>query len=274
GADPTYYSVTPGAEATSSITGAFNAFDYNPQSTSINVGLSTATATAGLRSASVTIDNLDVDGAAAGQGSQDGDDVIDLELRVLDHSEASFDVALNDDTLVIDFGSVAAGSGIVNVSFDIYNLEATVGFTADLDIDVVGSSGDVAVLSSDVVPSGGIVAGSLSGFAAQFDTGVAPAVYLSTYTIVVSDENLNGDTPGSTLTLTLMGEVVGFPAIFPFDDDGDGDVDILDFGVFTSCQTVPGVGVALSVPCDNQDEDQDGDVDLDDFAAFQQAFTG
>jgi hypothetical protein len=274
GADPTYYSMTPSVGATSSIMGAFNAFDHDPQSISIDVGLSTSTATAGLQMETVTIDNLDVDGAVTGQGSLDGDDVIELEFLVLDHSEASFDAIADQDSLIIDFGTVVADSGVLNVGFDVHNLEASIGLTADLNIDGVNSSGDVGVLSSDMASVGGITAGGDAAFTAHFDTAVLPAAYLTTYTIDVSDENLDGDTPGSTLTLTLMGEVVSSSALFPFDDDGDGDVDMLDFAVFTSCATAPGNGTALSIACDNQDEDQDGDVDGADFAAFQRAFTG
>ncbi|GJM24380.1 MAG: hypothetical protein DHS20C16_07950 [Phycisphaerae bacterium] len=274
GADPTYYSVTPSAGATSSVTGSFNAFDHNSQSKSIIVGVNVSSATAAFHAETVTIDNLDVDGATTGQGSLDGDDVIDLELFVLDHSEASFDDIADQDTLIIDFGTVLAGSGVLNMGFDIHNLEATVGLTADLDIDAANPSGDSGVLSSDVVPTSGIAAGADVAFVAQFDTSVAAANYLTTYTINVSDENLSGDIAGSTLTLTLMGEVISSSALFPFDDDGDGDVDMIDFGVFANCQTAPEVGAALSIPCDNQDADQDGDVDADDFAAFQQAFTG
>ncbi len=62
------------------------------------------------------------------------------------------------------------------------------------------------------------------------------------------------------------------PPIFPFDDDGDGDVDQADFDVFAGCLTGPDFGGPLAPACQNQDADQDGDVDLADFAAFQNAF--
>lgn len=61
-------------------------------------------------------------------------------------------------------------------------------------------------------------------------------------------------------------------AIFPFDADGDGDVDFADFMVFEGCMTAPESNDSLTTPCQNQDADQDGDVDLRDFAAFQTMF--
>ena len=61
GHNGTYFEVTTSGAATSSLTGRFNAFRTNQtDSKSINVGLSTTTATAGLRSGTVTIDNLDI----------------------------------------------------------------------------------------------------------------------------------------------------------------------------------------------------------------------
>jgi V8-like Glu-specific endopeptidase len=57
------------------------------------------------------------------------------------------------------------------------------------------------------------------------------------------------------------------------DADGDGDVDLTDFGAFQLCFTGPG-GDALPTCVNVFDSDLDGDVDLIDFAAFQIAFTG
>lgn len=61
--------------------------------------------------------------------------------------------------------------------------------------------------------------------------------------------------------------------IYPFDNDGDGDIDMTDFAEFRGCLTSPDAGVGLSQACQNQDADGDGDVDLKDFAAMQRLFT-
>jgi hypothetical protein len=58
-----------------------------------------------------------------------------------------------------------------------------------------------------------------------------------------------------------------------FDSDGDGDVDLADFGNFQLCFTGPGGG-PLTPTCQVFDSDGDDDVDLTDFSAFQLSFTG
>ena len=272
GSDPTYYSVAIGGDAAASASGRYNTFDINGQSQSIDVGLTVTTSTPGLQSGTVTIDNIDVDGAGTGQGSFDGDDVITIELQVLDHSEASFSAAADEDALTIDFGVVSAGSGVLTEAFAVHNLESTPGFSAALDVDSITDSGDTAVLLADVAVLTDLIAGSSVGFLASFDTGVAPGIYETSYTIEVSDEDLPGAQPGTNLMLALHGEVVA-SGIFPFDDDGDGDVDLGDLEGFVNCLTGPAETTVWPL-CSNHDADVDNDVDLHDFAEFQGAFTG
>ena len=272
GSDPTYYSVAIGGDATASASGMYNTFDINGQSQSIDVGLTVTTSTPGLQSGTVTIDNLDVDGAGTGQGSFDGDDVITIELQVLDHSEASFSAAANEDALTIDFGVFPAGSGVLTEAFAVHNLESAPGFSAALDVDSITDGGDTAVLFADVTVLTGLAAGSNAGFLAFFDTDVAPGTYQTSYVLEVSDEDLPGAQPGTSLMLALHGGVVA-SGIFPFDDDGDGDVDLSDLEGFVSCLTGPAETIVWPL-CSNHDADVDNDVDLRDFAGFQEAFTG
>jgi hypothetical protein len=64
------------------------------------------------------------------------------------------------------------------------------------------------------------------------------------------------------------------PAKSSFGDcDGDGDVDLADFGSFQLCFSGAGGG-PVDEACDCSDSDGDGDVDLVDFAEFQLVFTG
>ncbi|MCH7700543.1 MAG: hypothetical protein IID37_02535 [Planctomycetes bacterium] len=59
------------------------------------------------------------------------------------------------------------------------------------------------------------------------------------------------------------------------DYDGDGDVDLQDFGHFQRCfGAEPYIDGTLHVGCSVFDFDDDVDLDLDDYAAFQSAFTG
>ena len=207
GSDPTYYAVTPAGDATSSIGGAFNAFEFNPQATSIDIGLSSSTAAAGLKSGTVTIDNLDVDGAGTGQGSNDGDDVITVNLSVLDQSEGSFDPGVDQNALLIDFGAIVDGGGILTTAFTIENLEDLPGFTAQMDLDGIVGSGQTAVLFTDLAPFTNLAAGSGLSFMASFDTSTV-GVFSAQYVLSVSDEDLSGAVAGTDLVLTLAGEVL------------------------------------------------------------------
>ncbi len=61
----------------------------------------------------------------------------------------------------------------------------------------------------------------------------------------------------------------------PQDADGDGDVDLTDFGEFQSCFNGPNRPYAdLWTVCFCLDADRDGDVDLNDFSEFQACFNG
>lgn len=57
------------------------------------------------------------------------------------------------------------------------------------------------------------------------------------------------------------------------DLDGDGDVDLVDFGVLRSCWVGPDMPPSLGCSA-TADFDGDADVDLEDFSAFQTDFTG
>jgi endonuclease I len=273
GADPTYYSVTASAGASSDLNGRYNAFDIDGQTRALQIGWSGATTPAGAYSGLVTIDNLDVSSGGSGQGSADGDDFITVALDVQAHAEASFDGQLDQDVLTIDLDVAPATGGVVAVDFEIHNLEDVQGLTAGLDIDAITPSGDTTALLIDAAPLADLPAGDSQGFTAYMDTAAGAGSYSATYVLAVSDADLPGAQPGTNLTLTLVGEVSGILPIYPFDDDGNGIVDQDDFAGFAACFAGPDVPVGF--PCDNHDHGtdgtSDGDVDLDDFAAFMAA---
>jgi hypothetical protein len=75
--------------------------------------------------------------------------------------------------------------------------------------------------------------------------------------------------PGIPDRIVDMG---AYEASTPGDCDGDGYVDLADYGVFYSCVTGPEGAVTQS--CRMVDLDDDGDVDLADHGALQRWFTG
>jgi hypothetical protein len=233
GLNGTYYQVTTAGLATSSVSGRYNAFATGTTGTkTLNVGLATTTATAGMRSGTVTIDNLDVtSGGGANRGANDGNDVVSVTMSVLDHANPSFDATSDVNSLVHDFGKLTAGASAPTFSFDIFNLPTTAGFTAGLDLDSIAAVGDGHRLLTNFELFGGattLAAGNGAEFVATLDTSTV-GNFSATYTLGFSDEDLPGAAALGTMTLTLTGIVEAGTVADNADFDADGDVDGSDF---------------------------------------------
>lgn len=213
GSDGTYYSVTTGGLATSTVSGHYNAFAMTPTgSQSINVGLNTTTAAAGLKSGTVTIDNLDVTTAGGvGRGSNDADDVVNVSLSVLDVSNSSFGTT-DTNTLTLDFGTHQQNEDVTDKSFSIYNIASSLGagLTAGLDFDSILPSGDTAAFSTAFSTFTNLAAGASQSYATSFDTSVA-GDFTASYRLNFSDENLPGTISTTFLTLNVVGNVIAVP---------------------------------------------------------------
>jgi hypothetical protein len=209
GTTPTTFEVTTTGSATASTsTGLLRqVFDYNAQSRSVTVGLATS-ATPGVVSGTVVVNNTDLTTAAAGQGSADGNDVITVTGTAVDSSNASFSAVSDVNTLTIDFGTTRAFGTPVTRSFSITNLLTASGFTARLDLDSFSAVGDSGVLSANLSTFTNINAASSVNFVASFNTAVA-GLYSTTYTLNLSDENIPGAVGGQVLTLNLVGRATG-----------------------------------------------------------------
>lgn len=208
GTNPTTYNVTATGNATSTSVGDGQAFIGGAQNRTVAVNL-ISTAVAGAADGTLVINNTDLTSSAAGKGSADLDDVIEVLADVLDHSEASFEAVADENVLMLDFGAVPGGSGTHQLEFDIYNLESTPGFTAALDVDSVLPSGDTNELFTDLAPFANLAAGTSQTFTATLDSDATPGAYEATYVISVSDENVPGAASGTSLTLVLTGEILG-----------------------------------------------------------------
>lgn len=270
GTTPTTCNVTASGAVTCSPAGSGLSFLGGPRTAALQIAFTSA-ATAGLSTASVTIDNTDLTSADVGLGSADGNDVIAMSETVLEHSIASFTSITDANSLTIDFGLVPAGSGLRTRTFTIYNLETAPGFTAGLDLDAVIGGGQTATLTTDLAPFIALPANSARTFTATFDTS-AIGFCQATYTLAVSDEDVPGAAAGPTLTLILQGTTTGL-VLVPADFDRDGDVDAADFEHFRSCANGAGRPPA-GTGCTDADLDGDGDVDQEDFGTLQRCYSG
>lgn len=261
GSNPTTYEITLTGAASSSDAGLRQSFIEGVQSRVLSVGLTTSTASVGVKSGSMIVNNTDLTSSGAGRGLNDGDDTVDVTLRVLDHANASFESPADANTLMIDFGNVALGSGMQGIAFNIHNLEATPGLTGKLDLDAVNGVGDTAVLTTDIAPFANLPAGSSQSFMAFVDPASLGG-YSATYTIELSDENIPGAAATPDLVLTLMANVV--PDCPGADANCDEMVTTDDVAPFVDL--LLGLGVPCS-PCAG-DVDASSTVDGADVAAF------
>jgi endonuclease I len=269
GLNGTYYQVTAAGAATSTVTGRYNAFATGVAgSKSITVGLNTTTAAAGLKSGSVTIDNLDVTtGGGTGHGANDGNDTVNVSLSVLNHANASFSGVSDVNSLTYDFGTISMGAPSPTFSFDIFNLPTTAGFTAGLDLDSIGAAGQSTLLTTDLAAFNGastLAAGGANHFTAALNTSMA-GDFSATYTLNFSDENLPGAAALGNITLTLTG-VVQASATANADFNGDGFVDGADFVLWQR-----GLGMTAASAASG-DANGDQTVDAADFAIWKNQF--
>ncbi|MEM8781417.1 MAG: endonuclease [Planctomycetota bacterium] len=246
----TYYEVRTTGGASSAQAGRYNAFEIGSiDMATLNVGLTGSTATPGTLSGSVIIDNLDVTtGRGTGFGALDGDDTISLSLDVLAHANPSFAADQDVDALTLDLGQIDLASGdiFLDFGFEIFNLDAADGLTADLRSLGVSASGDT--FAFNVFPTTFEVAAGSSRelFAMAGGSGPPPGEYTATYEFQFADADLPGATTLEPLTLTLIAELVDGSAFLPgdFNDSGQveqGDLNLVlnNWGLDTDATGVP-----------------------------------
>ncbi|MEM9063877.1 MAG: GC-type dockerin domain-anchored protein [Planctomycetota bacterium] len=286
GLDGTYYSVEPSAEVLTTHDGRHNAFrilNSGGDTEVIDLGfVNTTASTPGTMQGTVTIDNLDMTtGFGVDSGANDGDDIITLSATIVENSNASFDPVLDENTLLVDLGSLTVGDPASTTQVTIYNLGGT--FTAPVALGLGASSGDTSILTIPIIsePS---VAASFS-FDASLDTATE-GLFSATYTIATADDaSLTGATSGVPLTLTLIGEVTSAACITDVTTAGatlpgqpgygvaDGISDLDDLGYYlnfwlTGDPAADVTTAGASIPGQPGYGIPDGMVDLDDLGYF------
>jgi endonuclease I len=272
GTTPTTYDVTLSGAATSNAAGPRQAFVGGPGSRSFNAGLSSSTSTPGLKSGTITIRNTDLTSATTGKGAADGVDTVSITETVLDHSNASFTAAADLNTLTIDFGSVAIGSGPHTQPVTIYDFVGTPGFTAALRLTAVAPAGEVGVLHTDIAPFTSLAAGTGATFTATLDPNAAAGTHQSTYTLSVADEALPGWTAGTPLVLTLTAQLTSGATICRGDTNCDGQISYADINPFVQALGNLSAWQAAypTCPWQNCDINADGVISYADINPFVQ----
>ena len=152
GSDGTYYTVTPSAGIETSVWGNPNAFPMNTpnDSSQFNISLPAgATDTASISVEQVVIDNLDVTTqGGAGNGDNDGDDIVTIQINIFNPSDGSLASGSNLHEITIDLGIIALGTGDALQNIEFFNIaELTTG--APMDVQFISSVGDTAELTTD-----------------------------------------------------------------------------------------------------------------------------
>ncbi len=153
GADPTYFEVTTTGNATSSITGRFNAFGYNVQTRTMQVGLNAGTSSTGLKSGTVTIDNLDITTSGTGTGSNDGNDTIVAQYAVLDKRQVQASTVSMGRVIV--GANVTAAASLSTSGDDNSRTRVNVATTSSTDANGVRVSGGSGTLFNGSGSTGG-----------------------------------------------------------------------------------------------------------------------
>ncbi len=194
----------------------------------VSVGIDTNLGTYGLQSGTVIVDDTDLTSAGVGQGSQDGDDVITVQVDAVDHANGSFESVADVDGVIVDFGSVGQFSSISPANGSVWNLASVNGDTAGLDIDSVNGLGDTGVVSINLGTSSNLGAGAARNFQASVNTSGSLGFHESVYTIALSDENIPGAIGLGSITVTVRATLV--PACAG-DVNGDGMTNSQDFNI-------------------------------------------
>lgn len=264
GNNGTYYSVTTGGLATSTVTGPLNAYRIitsGTDSKSFSVGLNTNTVAAGLRTGTVTVDNLDITAGSnggVGHAANDANDVITVNLNVLDHATPLF-TSNQGTSLTLDFGNIALGDGTPSLGFGVLNKVGTASFTAALDLDSFTPTGNTGAFTTSLSPFSSLAAGSSQAFTTSF-IATSVGTFTANFTLNLSDENLSGAT-NKSLALTLTGKTR-----LAGDYNDDLVVDANDYVVWreTTGQSGPAFGGA--------DGDGSGLVTDDDYSVWRAHF--
>jgi endonuclease I len=203
------------------ITGSTALFNSATSTSSRNIG--GALSSAGNKSGSLSLSVTTAENGGAGLAGEGSYPAISVgyTATVLDHAIASFTTPTDNNSLLINFGSLVQGTTAIPIAFSVNNLVTTAGFTAGLDLLNVVGGGNTGVLSTNLAPFANLAAGGARSFQASFDT-INTGSFSATYTLNLSDDSTLLGAAAQQLTLNVSGVVV--PEFMPGDLDRDHQV--------------------------------------------------
>ena len=113
---------------------------------------------------------------------------------MLDHMTPSFTSPSLQTSKTLDFGNIAIGSSAPTLNFNVFDLNGTVGSTANMDFDSFTPSGNSSAFTTNLGASAGslqIAAGTSQAFAASLNL-TSVGTFTAVYTLNFSDENHHG----------------------------------------------------------------------------------
>ena len=206
GNDGTYYTVEASAGLTTSHTDCYYAFSMTAglsELITLNVDPS-VTSSIGSFSGDLTVNNLDVTNqGGAGNGANDIDDIIFVNVDVYNPGNGSFDGIADQNTLNLDLGTITLGDGDLAQSFSFFNIAAGGAFGAPIDVELISSTGDTTELTTDFAVVSSLAPTGTSGFDAML-VDLAEGNFAATYTFQVHNDQGLFSSPTQVETLTLM----------------------------------------------------------------------
>ncbi len=267
GDDGTYYRVTPSVGITTNLDGCYQAFPIGSGGASESMTISldpSLTAAAGVVFGSVVVDNLDITtSGGSGNGANDGDDMVSIEMSVFNPGDASFMSGANQDSISVDLGTISSGSGDAMQTVEVFNIAPGGAFAAPIDIEVLSSTGDTSVLTTTLGVITDLSSAGMGSFEVMLDDA-AEGTYAATYTLRVynSRSMFPGDVVVEDLALSLTGEVAGSSCIA--DLNGDGVLNFFDVSAFLNAYSSNDLSVDFT---------GDGTLDFFDVSAFLSAYS-
>lgn len=267
GDDGTYYRVTTSVGITTNLDGCYQAFPIGSGGASESMTISfdpSLTAAAGVVFGSVVVDNLDITtSGGSGNGANDGDDMVSIEMSVFNPGDASFMSDANQDSISVDLGTISSGSGDAMQTVEVFNIAPGGAFAAPIDIEVLSSTGDTSVLTTTLGVITDLSSAGMGSFEVMLDDA-AEGTYAATYTLRVynSRSMFPGDVVVEDLTLSLTGEVAGLSCIA--DLNGDGVLNFFDVSAFLNAYSSNDLSVDFT---------GDGTLDFFDVSAFLSAYS-